>query len=380
MSIAKIQNILSTAPKPYIPQKLPLDTFSFLNSDLTSLLAKANISIGRYTGFLLSTPNPLLLIAPVTTQEAVLSSRLEGTHATLEDVLNHEAGNRIKIKDDEINEILNYRKALFYALDNISQFNDLSKPNSKSPLTTKIIKKMHEILLSNVRGSTKNPGEFKTLQNYIGGAEQISFTPLPPVLTDEYMSNLEKYINREEIDPLLQAAIIHAQFEMIHPFEDGNGRIGRLLIPLFFYYVGLIPVPTFYMSSFFEKNRDIYIQKLANISTKRDWYSWLYYFLEGVITQSESNTRKAISILKLYESFKNIDMKSFYFIKILDFVFQHPIFNAKQILEDENIKATKQTVYSTLEKMIKEEALIKSAKTRNNTYICEKLLSIIDAD
>ncbi len=127
------------------------------------------------------------------------------------------------------------------------------------------------------------------------------------------MSNLEGYINYEDINHLLQAAIIHAQFEMIHPFEDGNGRIGRLLIPLFFYYIGLIPLPTFYMSSFFEKNRDVYNQKLADISTKNDWNAWITYFLNGIILQSESNTQKAIKILNLYEIFKNIELRSFYF-------------------------------------------------------------------
>ena len=128
---------------------------------------------------------------------------------------------------------------------------------------------------------------------------------------------------------------------MIHPFEDGNGRIGRLLIPLFFYYIGLIPLPTFYMSSFFEKNRDIYIKKLADISTKNDWNGWITYFLDGIILQSEANTQKVIKILKLYETFKNIELKPFYFIKILDFIFQHPIFTVKQIIDDKDIQANK---------------------------------------
>ena len=382
MNDLEMKQLLEFAPKPYIPPKLPLDTFSFVNPEILQLMSKANNAIGQYTGFLMSTPNPWLLMSPITTQEAVLSSKLEGTHATLEDILNHEAGNQTHVKEDEINEILNYRQALVYAMENMSPIDKLSKTNSKFPLTVKLLKKMHEILLSNVRGSTKHPGEFKISQNYIGGAANISFTPLPPNLTDEYMSNLERYINYEDINTLLQAAIIHAQFEMIHPFEDGNGRIGRLLIPLFFYYTGLIPLPTFYMSSFFEKNRDIYIQKLANISDKNDWIGWFSYFLKGIDIQSKLNTEKAIKILKLYETFKNKmnEVKSYHFIQILDFTFQHPIFTVKQILEDKNVNIGKQTLYNTLKKMIDTDVLTTSRKSRNNTYICNELLSIIDVN
>jgi len=372
------ERLLSTAPSPYIPEKLPLNTYSFFTPELVKLASKANNAIGQYTGFLLNTPNPNLLTAPITTQEAVLSSKLEGTHATLEDILNHEAGNHTTIEDDEINEILNYRHALSYALSNISTISDLDKPNSKSPLTVKVIKKMHNILLNNVRGATKHPGQFKVTQNYIGGAANISFTPLPASLTEDYMSNLERYIHYDDINVLLQAAIIHAQFEMIHPFEDGNGRIGRLLIPLFFYYIELIPLPTFYMSSFFEKNRDIYIQKLSNISTNNEWVEWISFFLNGIIIQAKSNTHKAYEILNLYTSFKNEsdNIKSLYFIQILDFIFQHPIFTVKQL--SEHTAASKQTLYTVLNKMAELNMISSNNKIKNKTFIFTKLLSIVD--
>lgn len=329
--------------------------------------------------FLVNTPNPILLLSPITTQEAVLSSKLEGTHATLEDILNHEAGNQTDIQDDELKEILNYRSALKHALDTISPYNQLSNPNSKEPLTIKIIKEMHAILLDNVRGSTKHPGAFKKLQNYIGGYDFISYTPVSPQLTDSYMSNLEMYFHHDEINPLIQAAIIHAQFEMIHPFEDGNGRIGRLLIPLFFYYRGIIPSPIFYMSSYFERNRDEYIHNLANISKSNNWVSWIYFFLSGIIAESHNNTKKALNILALYEQFKSLgdSIKSYYFIPILDFIFQHPIFTSKQLIEE--INASKQTVFTLLNKMVDQDILISSDKAKNRTFICPKLLSIIDS-
>ena len=375
------ERLLQSAPPPYIPQKLPLKTFSFITEDIFSLVADAANAIGQYTGFLSNIPNPWLLMSPITTQEAVLSSKLEGTHATLEDILNHEAGNQTSIKDDEIKEILNYRNALFYAIDNISLMSDLEKPDSKSPLTVKLLKKMHSILLDNVRGATKHPGQFKMLQNYVGGAEDISFTPLPPELTEEYMANLERYVHFDDVNLLMQAAILHAQFEMIHPFEDGNGRIGRLLIPLFFYYRGLIPTPTFYMSSFFERNRDIYIQRLSGISKNNKWAEWIQYFLEGIIAQAKTNTKKAGDILALYESFKtrSDSIRSYYFIPVLDFVFLHPIFTASQIFSKSNIAASKQTLYTLLKKMVDAEILTAEGKKKNNTFVCGKLLSIVDA-
>lgn len=371
--------LLATAPAPHIPQKLPLDTFSFVDSHIFQLVSDAATAVGRYTGFLSNIPNPWLLLSPITTQEAVLSSKLEGTHATLEDILNHEAGNQTGIEDDEIREIQNYRKALFHAIDNISTINKLSESNSKSPLTTKILKEMHSILLDNVRGASKHPGKFKIQQNYIGGAASISFTPLPAELTEDYMSNLERYIHFDDISPFLQSAILHAQFEMIHPFEDGNGRIGRLLIPLFFYYRELIPVPTFYMSSYFEKNRDLYISNLSSISKNNEWKKWIEFFLQGITEQAILNTIKAEEILKLYDGYKELasSIKSFYFIRVLDFIFQHPLFTASQLLAEHDLGA-KQTMYNILDKLCKHKIITQITSAKNKTYVCGRLLSIID--
>lgn len=374
----RLSELRRTAPPPHEPQLLPFNTFEILTPELFKLSSTANMALGEYKGFLVNTPNPILLLSPITTQEAVLSSKLEGTHATLEDILNHEAGNQTDIQEDELKEILNYRSALKYAVDTISPYSELSSSDSKEPLTIKVIQKMHAILLDNVRGSTKHPGRFKKLQNYIGGYDFISYTPVPPHLTESYMSNLENYIHHEEINALIQAAIIHAQFEMIHPFEDGNGRIGRLLIPLFFYYRGVIPSPIFYMSSYFERNRSEYINSLANISKNNDWQSWLYFFLTGIITESHNNTEKALNILALYENFKSMGdtIKSYYFIPILVFIFQHPIFNSKQLIDE--TKASKQTVFNLLNKLEEKKILISTEKSKNRTFICHQLLQIID--
>lgn len=368
--------LIENAPKPYLPEKLPLDQEQFATLNILKLSSKAESELGKYSGFLLNLINPMLLISPLVTQEAVLSSKLEGTHATLEDLLNYQAGNKVDVEADELKEIFNYREALFYALNKISTIS--KSEDGKLPLTSRIIKEMHKILLNNVRGSSKNPGNFKRQQNYIGSLSSISYTPVPANLTEEYMSNLENYIHSEDISLLIQSAIIHAQFEMIHPFEDGNGRIGRLLIPLFLYYRELLPYPTFYMSKYFEKDRPLYISNLNNISLKGDWNSWIEYYLKGIIESASESTTKASDIFVLYNYMKNEIMpklNSLSSIELLDFIFTTPIFSANQVSEKLNV--SKGTSYNLINKLIDEKFIITDNSARNKTFLCPQILNLI---
>ncbi len=374
------EEIYKNVPAPHIPQKLPVELSKALfDTEIIKLIANANNAMGAYRGFLVNTINPMLLISPLVSQEAVLSSKLEGTHATIEDFINYDAGNRVPVPKDEMQEVMNYRTALFYALDKMSTISDDSdEGRHKLPLSSRLIKEMHKILLDNVRGQTKSPGEFKTEQNYIGSANIITFTPLPPELTLDYMANLEQYIHYEEVDLLVQAALIHCQFEMIHPFKDGNGRIGRLLIPLFLYYRDMLPVPTFYMSAYFEKDRDKYLNKLSAVSEENDYTTWIKYFLEGVIQQAEINTLKAKAMLDKYNEFKEIcigEMSSKYAITMLDEVFKRPAFKAKQI--QDAIPGSKATLYNVLEAFVQKGILMKDDKARNTTYYCPDILSLL---
>lgn len=367
-------------PKPHIPAKLPVELSSILyDCEIIKLISKANNAIGVYRGFLINTINPMLLISPLVSQEAVLSSKLEGTHATIEDFINYDAGNEVSVSKDEMQEVMNYRSALFYALDKMSTISDDSEEGRhKLPLSVRLIKEMHKILLDNVRGKTKTPGEFKSEQNYIGSLNEITFTPLPPELTLDYMTNLENYIHYDEIDLLVQAALIHCQFEMIHPFKDGNGRIGRLLIPLFLYYRDMLPVPTFYMSAFFEKDRSLYLQKLSAVSKNNDYATWIKYFLEGVIEQAEINTIKARSILDRYNEFKDIcvsKMSSKYSIMLLDEIFKKPAFKAKQL--QDIIPGSKATLYNMLDEFVSKGILQKDKRVRNTTYFCPAILTLL---
>lgn len=374
------EEIYKKVPEPHVPEKLPVELSTILfDCEIIKLISKANNAMGAYRGFLINTINPMLLISPLVSQEAVLSSKLEGTHATIEDFINYDAGNTVSVSKDEMQEIMNYRSALFYALEKMSTMSDDSEEGRhKLPLSIRLIKSMHEILLDNVRGQTKSPGEFKTEQNYIGSSNEITFTPLPPELTLDYMSNLEKYIHHDEIDLLVQAALIHCQFEMIHPFKDGNGRIGRLLIPLFLYYRDMLPVPTFYMSAYFEKDRTLYLEKLSAVSKHNDYATWIKYFLEGVIQQAEINTMKAMAMLDRYNHFKDIcvsDMSSKYAITLLDEIFKRPMFKAKQI--QEVIPGSKGTLYNMLDEFVDKGILKKDDKVRNTTYFCPAILDLL---
>ena len=374
------EEIFLNVPKPHIPEKLPIElSKSLYDCEIIKLISKANNAMGAYRGFLINTINPMLLISPLVSQEAVLSSKLEGTHATIEDFINYDAGNEVSVSKDEMLEVMNYRSALYFALGKMSTISDDSEEGRhKLPLSVRLIKEMHKILLDNVRGQNKSPGEFKTEQNYIGNSAEITFTPLPPELTQDYMANFEQYIHFDEVDLLVQAALIHCQFEMIHPFKDGNGRIGRLLIPLFLYYREMLPVPTFYMSAYFEKDRTMYLEKLSAVSQKNDYATWIKYFLEGVIQQAEINTLKAKALLDRYNEFKDIcisGMSSKYAIPLLDEIFQRPAFKAKQI--QEVIPGSKGTLYNMLDEFVARGILRKDDKARNATYFCPAILSII---
>ncbi len=371
------EDLIKNAPNPHIPPKLPIDLSEVLrDEEVIKLISEANRKIGMYNGFLFNTPNPNLLISPLITKEASLSSKLEGTHATIEDIFRHDAGMKVDVEEDEMKEVTNYRKALFYSLDKMGTF-DENTPG-KLPLSNRLIKDIHKILLDNVRGSTKSPGEFKTLQNYIGGTSDISFTPLPPHLTDEYMHNLEEYIHDERVDSLLQAALIHVQFEMIHPFQDGNGRIGRLLIPLFLYYRGLLILPTFYMSRYFESDRILYLEYLSKVSKENNYKDWIKYFLKGVIAESEENTNKASLLLREYENIKNIATKNInsqYLLSVIDFMFQSPVFKVNQLIEA--VPMSRDTAYSIVNQLTELNILSHDGASRNKTYIVNSILNHI---
>lgn len=319
----------------YIAENLPLKSIRW--ADHITLIGKANAALARYDGILQSIVNPTVLLSPLTTQEAVLSSRIEGTQATLEEVLEYEADpkeKRAPEKVADIQEIINYRKAMFVAVEEMKS----------RPLCLNLIRDLHRVLLESARGRDRAPGDFRRIQNYLApiGApiEEASFVPPSPENVLPALSNWEKYLHFEEKDPLVQLSVAKAQFELIHPFLDGNGRIGRILIPIFLYDKKLLSSPMFYLSAYLERNRPLYYERLNAISRKGDWNGWIAFFLTAIVEQAEANSVKAKAILGLYERMKQIVPEithSQYAIQAIDAIFKHPVFQSTEFITSSSI-------------------------------------------
>jgi len=310
---------------PFQPQDLPIETLNWVS--LVPHLGAAHEGLARFDALLGNIPNTALLLAPLTDQEAVLSSRIEGTQASLEDVLRFQAeGEAEGEKRDDIQEVINYRRALNHAHARMQTI----------PLSGRLLKEAHRILLDGARGKNKTPGDFRTGQVYIGRTrdiEQARFIPPEAPKIPAAFANLEKYMHHDEQDTLVQLAIIHAQFEIIHPFWDGNGRIGRLLIPLFLYHKQAISAPCFYLSEYLEKNRADYYDGLHRITEDGDWEQWILFFLRAVAEQSRVSAGKAQSIIDLKERvLRQVQQitRSQYAPQMTDFMFSSPWFSSVQ--------------------------------------------------
>jgi Fic family protein len=310
---------------PYIPEQLPLTCLSW--DKLVGLIGRANRELASYDGLLQGLINPLVLLSPLTTQEAVLSSKIEGTQATLEDVLEFDAKSYVEDqkKQDDIQEVLNYREAMQVAVEELTQ----------RPLTLNLIRRAHEVLMDHVRGHNKRRGTFRTTQNWIGPAgcplEKASFVPPSPIELPQYLNSLEKYFHFKDVDAVAQVSIIHAQFELIHPFMDGNGRLGRMLIPLFLFQHGVISSPCFYLSAYLESHRDEYYKRLREISRTQDWLGWMEFFLQAVIEQAAASKAVVKNIMALYAEMKaQIPRltRSSHATEALDLLFSKPMFTA----------------------------------------------------
>jgi len=360
--------------KPFIPAKLPP---KIRYSSLIKEIGEARDALGELRGLLINVRNFDLLTTPLLTKEAVLSSQIEGTQATLKDVFEYEAKEKSSEKDrkeKDVREIINYRKAIHAAI----------KELEKRPIGETLIKKIHFVLLDSVRGTSKNRGNLRRNQVYIGlpGTPIEEAIYIPPLAAElpSLLNNWEEYVNsKKEKDPLIQIGIAHYQFEAIHPFIDGNGRIGRLLIPLFLYQREILPYPLLYISEYFEKNRRNYYDLLNQVSEKGDWETWLKFFLYALKVQSRKTGDTILKILLLYEKLKKdiVAVNSIYAINLLDVIFATPIISYAIIKKRLKTKSN-QTIYNLLEKFTK-AGIIKeiSGRRRNKIYIFNQLLEIL---
>lgn len=314
---------------PYMPQALPLKDLNWRL--LLPLVGQANASLARYDGLLTGIPNPAVMLSPLTTQEAVLSSKIEGTQATVDEVLEQEAGllqEGEKFKD--IQEISNYRTALFQAREYLKAY----------PIRLGFVRELHRTLMNSVRGQDKNPGEFRREQNWIGKIgctiEDASFVPPNPLQLLDHLQAWEAYMDSNDVDFLIQTAVVHAQFELLHPFKDGNGRIGRILIPLFLFQKRALSQPMFYLSEYLENHRDEYYARLKGISADNNWDDWIAFFLRATAFQALQNAQRVAAIQTLYAQMKQTiheTTHSQYTVHLLDAIFTKPTFRISDLAQ-----------------------------------------------
>jgi Fic family protein len=282
--------------KAFVPHNLP-PKLTWDNAIVNSL-SRADFLLGKLAREGSKVPNPHLLMRPFITKEAVLSSKIEGTQATLGEILAANAGATVKQNPDDLQEVQNYIKALDYGLDRLGDL----------PLSLRLIKEIHECLMQGVRGSHATPGEFRRSQNWIGSPgctlNTAKFVPPPPENLMDCLGAWEKFLHDRSLPPLVHIALCHYQFEAIHPFLDGNGRVGRLLIMLLLVEQKMLPSPLLYLSAFFEATRDEYYRQLYNLSAKGTWGEWLIYFLNGVAVQSEDVLSRSVRINELLTQWK----------------------------------------------------------------------------
>jgi len=289
---------LSKGYDAFIPNKLP-PKFEW-DDIMVNALSRADFLLGKLACEGGKLPNPYLLIRPFITREAVFSSKIEGTRATLGEILAANAGVDVKQNPDDLQEVQNYIAALDYSLQRLEAL----------PLSLRLIKETHQHLMQGVRGSHATPGEFRYSQNWIGPAgctlNTATFIPVPPEDLMDCLGDLEIFFHNRQLPPLIHIAICHYQFEAIHPFLDGNGRIGRLLIALLLIEHKLLPAPLLYLSAFFEASRDEYYKQLYSVSSKGTWREWFIYFLNGIAIQSEDVLSRAERINNLLNHWKAV--------------------------------------------------------------------------
>jgi Fic family protein len=284
---------------------------------------KEIMALGRLDGIATILPNPDLFVAMYIRKEAVLSSQIEGTRATLIDILDYETTGEMT---KDVDEVINYVRAMNKGLERLTSL----------PLSLRLIREIHEELLKGVRGEHRTPGKFRTSQNWIGPPgstiNNAVFVPPPPHEMQTALGDLEKFIHREDNLPaLVKNALIHGQFETIHPFLDGNGRVGRLLITFILVHGDILKRPLLYLSYYFKQNRQEYYERLNNVRTRGDWEVWLKFFLKGVYEVSEQAMETAQNIIALQERDRVRCVNNPHILKLMDHLFMNPLVTIHEI-------------------------------------------------
>ena len=356
----------------YVPNPLPPKIE--LDWELANLLSEANIKLGELSGAGQLLPNPHLLIGPFIRREAVMSSRIENTQSGLDQLFLFEADKTESPRIPDVQELVNYVNAMEYGIEKVQHL----------PLSSRLLCEIHQVLMKGVRGEHASPGLMRTSQNWIGkpGCTLMDATYIPPPVPEmkECFSELEKYIHSKAKEPpLIQIALIHYQFEAIHPFVDGNGRIGRILIILLLIEKGALSQPLLYLSDFFEQYKDTYYDLLLNVSQKGDWKAWLTFFLRGICQQSEDALLTIQKLLALKEEYKEI-ATGYRVPRAVNLLIEH-LFSSPIISISELVKAWKST-FPTVQRGV--DYLVEKGKLReitgqrrNRLFVADEILNVI---
>ena len=338
---------------------------------LVRALSDADQLIGRLAGEGRRLPNPHVLIRPFVRREAVLSSRIEGTQATLGELLAAEAGAVVSCSPDDLREVSNYVVALEHGMERLKTL----------PLCLRLVREVHEKLMRGVRGDHATPGEFRRSQNWIGPAgctlQDARYVPPPPDAMIDCLGAWEKFLHDRSLPPLVQIAMAHYQFEAIHPFLDGNGRVGRLLITLFLIERKILPSPLLYVSAFFEATRRDYYDGLSAVSERGDWSLWLEYFLRAVSRQSEDALSRAGRINQQLETWRNMVAGSRVPMLVVELLAANPFLTVR------NVQRELKTSYNTASRAIavlEEKGIVQpvSEAKRNRAYCARAILEILE--
>lgn len=361
----------------FVPNPLP-PSITY-NKEIVGLLSEADRQLGNLSGVGVLLPNPDLLITPYIKREAVLSSKIEGTQASLSDLFYFEAAGKEErqreTKRTDVLEVVNYVKAMNHGIKRLKEL----------PLCLRLIKEIHKELMHGVRGEHLTPGEFRRSQNWIGPPgctlNEAMFIPPPVHEMNEDLGDFEKFLHdRENFPGLIQCALIHYQFEAIHPFLDGNGRIGRLLITLFLCEREYLVYPMLYLSVFFEKYRSEYYDRLLAVSEKGEWEEWIKFFLRAVAVQSRDAVENSKSILALLDKYRRVIQKqrtSIYVFKLLEEVFLNPFVTVPYVAK--RLETTYPTAKAAVEKLKEAKILCEVTDKRWGKIFCAKeLLDLLE--
>ncbi len=320
----------------FIPKPLPPMPALEIDTEMQALLSRADRALGRLDGSIRTLPNPDLFIFMYVRKEAVLSSQIEGTQSSLNDILEVEAEIFDNQRPRDVDEVLNYVRAMNYGLERLAEL----------PLSNRLIREIHNVLLSGVRGGNAQPGELRKIQNWIGPQgctlKEATFVPPPPQQLEEILGQFEKFLHDESLPALLQIGMAHAQFETIHPFLDGNGRIGRLLIAFILYQREILETPVLYISHYFKKYRQQYYEQLQSVRENGNWETWLKFFLQGIYEVSQEATETSRKIVDLREAHRKLIAEHFGRVagngmQVLETLYQRPFIKVQDIKEQINV-------------------------------------------